>query len=98
MPVIATSQLNDGVEFRGNPRPRMADLRDAGGLDQDADVVVFVHRDEYYLPEIAEHRGKAHLIIGKQRGGPTGTIVVGFEGRFLKFETLRDPEFEKYID
>lgn len=96
VPVIALSELNDEVDYRDDKRPRMADLRDAGS-DQDADAVIFVYRDEYYFPETTEHRGRADLIIGRQRGGPTGTIVVGFDGRFLKFETLRSPEYSNYV-
>ncbi|MBI6854658.1 replicative DNA helicase [Pseudomonas cichorii] len=86
-PVVALSQLNRSLEQRQNKRPVNADLRESGSLEQDADVIMFVYRDEVYHPE-TEHKGIAELIIGKNRNGPTGTVRTAFIANQTRFENL----------
>src|SRR4030081_2570248 len=104
IPVVALSQLSRQVESRGDKAPQLSDLRESGSIEQDADVVIFVFREEYYLankeprvgtPEYEKWQldmslvhGKAEVIIGKQRHGPTGTVEMQFEGQFTRFSDL----------
>ena len=85
IPVVALSQLSRAVESRENKRPQLSDLRESGSIEQDADVVMMLFREEYYDPR-EDNRGLAELIIGKQRNGPTGTAKLSFFGNIMRFE------------
>jgi replicative DNA helicase len=104
VPIIALSQLSRQVEQRDDKRPQLSDLRESGSIEQDADVVMFVFREEYYVErkkpaegtaefstwatEMERVHGKAEVIVGKQRHGPVGTVTLAFEAQFTRFGNL----------
>jgi len=107
IPIIALSQLSRAVESRDDKHPQLSDLRESGSIEQDADVVLFIYREEYYLKnseppqddpayadwytKMEKMRGIAEVVVAKQRHGPTGTVPLSFTGEFTRFSDLADP-------
>ena len=109
VPIVALSQLSRQVENRDDKRPQLADLRESGSIEQDADVVMFIYREEYYLArkeprpnteeffkwqeDMEKFTGIAEVIIGKQRHGPTGTVQLQFDATLTKFQNLATEQY-----
>jgi replicative DNA helicase len=87
VPVLAIAQLSRAVEQRHDKRPLLSDLRDSGALEQDADMVMFLYRDEYYNPD-SDDKGIAEIIVGKHRNGPTGKVQLAWMEQYTKFASL----------
>ena len=95
VPIIALSQLSRAVEKRDDKRPMLSDLRESGAIEQDADVVMFLYRDDYYNPETTEEKGVAEVIIAKQRNGPIGKIKLAWLPNFTKFVNMERKNYDE---
>lgn len=100
VPVIALSQLNRAVETRTtkDKRPQLSDLRESGAIEQDADTIIFIYRDDYYNPETTNAKGIAELLISKQRNGPTGKVLVRFAASCTRFDNLAAGDYPENVD
>ncbi len=100
VPVIALSQLNRAVETRTtkDKRPQLSDLRESGAIEQDADMIIFIYRDDYYNPETTNQKGIAELIVAKQRNGPTGKVLVRFASAYTRFDNLAPGDYPENVD
>ena len=97
VPIVVLSQVSRAPEARSDRRPQLSDLRESGAIEQDADVIMFIYRDDYYNKESPD-KGLAEIIIGKQRNGPTDTVKLTFLGHYTKFENFAPDSYVGSFD